>query len=373
MNIQAKTNDSIFFRTKVKTLTNFCEDDYSDLLRIRMCNGDYSDYFNHRNQASNFQQRKSPKSFKKESEVRKMRKLILTTVLAITLCSAQLAQAQIPHLISYQGRLTDNSGTPITGSRNMTFRIWDAKTGGSKLWEDTYSVTIDEGIFEVLLGSGSQALDREFDKPYYLEIVVDGEVMSERQQLASSGYAYRAKKADEADHAIEAVNAETVSGIEASSTPEANKLLALDANGKFPASVTELPYTAGNCLIAYSDGTDQTGSDTTPVKLKEIKLARDGACRIEFKLSGSTGPYSGNAQVYRNGTPVGTLQHSIGGGSGNYKTCTEDISGWQAGDLCQLYAYKLGVSNKAYVTEFRMYVDGPTTELVTQGTGPNSP
>ena len=304
------------------------------------------------------------------AEMKKISLILVILLLWTVICGPWSAHAAIPHLISYQGRLTSSDSTPITGNRNITFRIYDAKTGGSKLWEDTYSVTVDEGIFEVLLGSGSQALDRPFDKPYYLEIVVDGEKMDKRQELASSGYAYRAK---EADHATEADNAETVSGYEASATPEANKLVALDANGKFPTSVTELPYAAGNCLIAYSDGTDQTRSDTTPVKLKEIRLVRDGTCRIEFKLSGSTGSMSGNAQIYRNGIPVGTLRHSTGYGSGSRSTYTENISGWNAGDLCQLYAYKLGSNNTAYVTEFRIYVNGPTTELVTQGAGPNSP
>ena len=97
-------------------------------------------------------------------EVTKMKKLSLILILALILSIGyQLSAigytyAQIPQLISYQGRLTDASGTPITGNRNMTFRIYDAKTGGSKVWEDTYSVTIDEGIFDVLLGGGSQVL-----------------------------------------------------------------------------------------------------------------------------------------------------------------------------------------------------------------------
>ena len=120
--------------------------------------------------------------------------------------------AAVPRLINYQGKLTDTNGVPLTGSYAITFRIYDALTAGSLLWEETQQVLIDKGIFGVLLGSVVN-LNLAFDKPYYLEIKVGSEVMSPRQQIASVGYAIRAEKADSAEEAkTKASNADTTPG-----------------------------------------------------------------------------------------------------------------------------------------------------------------
>jgi hypothetical protein len=104
--------------------------------------------------------------------------------------------AEIPHLINYQGRLTDSSGQPIDGARDITFRIFDSENGGIQLWEEAQTgVVVQKGIFSVLLGSVTN-LNLAFDIPYYLEIKVGDEVMTPRQKIASAGYAFRAEIAE---------------------------------------------------------------------------------------------------------------------------------------------------------------------------------
>lgn len=101
--------------------------------------------------------------------------------------------AEVPHLLNYQGRLTDSSGIPLNGSYAITFRLYDAETAGNLLWEETHTgALIQKGIFSVLLGSVT-ALNLTFDKPYFLEIKVGTEVMSPRQRITSAGYAIRAE------------------------------------------------------------------------------------------------------------------------------------------------------------------------------------
>ena len=58
-----------------------------------------------------------------------------------------------PNLINYQGSLTDTGGVPVDGSFPMTFRIYDVATGGTPLYEESQSVTVTQGIYNVLLGS----------------------------------------------------------------------------------------------------------------------------------------------------------------------------------------------------------------------------
>lgn len=129
--------------------------------------------------------------------------LKLALLLTVT-CGLLTANAAVPHLLNYQGRLTDSSGTPLNGTYAITFRIYDAEAAGNLLWQGTYSnVSIAKGIFNILLGdvndAGYNFTNLAFDKPYWLEIKVGNEVMTPRQKITSSGYAIRAEKAEKAD------------------------------------------------------------------------------------------------------------------------------------------------------------------------------
>lgn len=123
------------------------------------------------------------------------------TALAITLfLFSKFVLAEIPQVFQYQGKATDKAGLPIFGNRDITFRLYDAVTAGSKEWEETNTaVLIENGLFSVLLG-GVTPLDLTFEKPYWIsvEIDTDGE-MTPRHQLGSVPYAYRASEAEHAD------------------------------------------------------------------------------------------------------------------------------------------------------------------------------
>lgn len=174
--------------------------------------------------------------------------LILVFLLLWTVaCGPESAYADVPHLISYQGRLTDaTTGEPVTGSCAITFRIYGTENAalGTHLWEETHQdVTIEEGIFGVLLGSEGNPIPNSVftqNASCYLAIKITGEEeMTPRQQIASVGYAYKAEKAEHAEQADSATNADTVDGLHASATPEAGKLLTLNTNAKFSNAVLE--------------------------------------------------------------------------------------------------------------------------------------
>lgn len=110
--------------------------------------------------------------------------------------------AAIPHLISFQGLLTDNSGNVLDGSYNITFSIYDDSTAGNLEWrEKLIGVQIQDGFFSVVLG-GETLLNLAFDEPYWLEVSIDNQAMP-RLRIASVGYAYRALVADSAQVAID--------------------------------------------------------------------------------------------------------------------------------------------------------------------------
>jgi hypothetical protein len=116
------------------------------------------------------------------------------------------------YLINYQGQLTDVEGTPLGGTHSITFKIYDVETGGSALWEELHEdVLVEDGVLSVLLGANTALTDLPFDKLYYLEMIVDGEVMNPRQRLTSSAYALNAESAETAEK-IKADAADTTAG-----------------------------------------------------------------------------------------------------------------------------------------------------------------
>ncbi len=80
--------------------------------------------------------------------------LVVTQAMAKT---EQTNQALNSGVLSYQGTLMDTSGTPVTGSYEMTFRIYNSLLSTTALWEEVRSgsnaVPVQNGLFNVMLGS----------------------------------------------------------------------------------------------------------------------------------------------------------------------------------------------------------------------------
>lgn len=96
----------------------------------------------------------------------------------------------IPQSLTLNGKLTDSSGSILSGDYNMTFRFYSDYTGGSPMLtiaNQTVSVGSD-GIYHAFL----EGINLTFVKPTYLGITVraDSE-MSPRINLTSSPYSFR--------------------------------------------------------------------------------------------------------------------------------------------------------------------------------------
>lgn len=131
--------------------------------------------------------------------------------------------------------------------------------------------------------------------------------------------------------------------------------------GKDPSTIVNA-YSAGSLLIQSAD-TSKNISSTTYGLSKEIKLVRSGTLTIKFTLSLSDAVSDAVGRIYRNGVAVGTERTN---GSPAPVEYSEDISGWVAGDLCQIYTKKnaSGGTTKT-LTNFRIYSVIPTVEAVT--------
>ncbi|HEX7319910.1 MAG TPA: hypothetical protein VF399_06095 [bacterium] len=110
-----------------------------------------------------------------------------------------------PRLLNYQGYLTDTLGNPINNSSvSMSFAIFDNSSGGAQKWTETQpSVSVDKGIFNVLLGSVTAIPDSVFlnSTGRWLELSVAGQTLTPRTQIVSSAYAYTSTYSDTAVYA----------------------------------------------------------------------------------------------------------------------------------------------------------------------------
>jgi hypothetical protein len=105
--------------------------------------------------------------------------------------------AMPPDAINYQGYLTNAQGAPVNGNVDLLFSLWDAPSGGSELWNEVISgMAVSQGIFEAVLGATNPLPDAIFANPLWLEIRVNGEVLSPRKAFKSAPYAMRARQVD---------------------------------------------------------------------------------------------------------------------------------------------------------------------------------
>ena len=124
--------------------------------------------------------------------------LTITLIVAV-LALASLATADVPHMINYQGRLTDSGENPLTGSYNVLFSIYDQENHGNLLWQEQHSdlngnpVDVQNGLFDVILGENTAIPDSVFDGSVrWLAIKVGADPeLTPRTRLVSVAYSHR--------------------------------------------------------------------------------------------------------------------------------------------------------------------------------------
>lgn len=98
------------------------------------------------------------------------------------------AAGDVAAMISYQGRLTDPDGNPLSGDYDMTFQFWDAETDGETVGSaiDKTGVTVEDGLFDVELNVNP---DNFNGQGLWLGITVGGETLTPTQQILPAPYA----------------------------------------------------------------------------------------------------------------------------------------------------------------------------------------
>lgn len=118
------------------------------------------------------------------------RALMLTLMLLLV---ASPTQAALPDRITFQGVLQQDNES-FTGNAHLVFTIYAASSGGSQLWtQDLGQTPVANGLYTATLGPFPDLL---FDRPYWLEVSVNGFLLSPRYPLLSVPYALRSAVAD---------------------------------------------------------------------------------------------------------------------------------------------------------------------------------
>gem|GEM_PF-2301679 len=188
--------------------------------------------------------------------------------------------------LSFQGRLTDSSGNPITSETDILFELYntpDVGTGTTLYTSATgnsQTVTFENeenGIFSVTIGKshGTTIPNTVFteNSAVYLQITAGSEIMSPRQPIATVAYA---------------INAETLQGMPPSASGLKNTVLTIGASGNINLGETSpsIISTSGTFGIegqaVLIKASDSSGGNV------EINPDANGIIKLTTEGSGST-------------------------------------------------------------------------------------
>lgn len=116
-----------------------------------------------------------------------MRLLAFAGALLLLIAGASTARATVATL---NAQVHDQYGNLVTGTHDVTIRIYSTSTGGTPIWSETHtSVTFTNGNFTLQVGSLSTGgiPSSYFDDNHWAGVVVSGIGLSEldpRVQLA---------------------------------------------------------------------------------------------------------------------------------------------------------------------------------------------
>jgi hypothetical protein len=115
---------------------------------------------------------------------------MFVAVVLVVMSSPASGQTPLGSAFTYQGVLKD-AGQPFNGSVNLVFRLFNAQVGGTLLGTQTInSVAVASGVFNVQLNEAGQFGASPFNGDRrWLEVAVNGNTLSPRQELTATPYA----------------------------------------------------------------------------------------------------------------------------------------------------------------------------------------
>jgi hypothetical protein len=112
---------------------------------------------------------------------------IFAVVILVSLAVGIVTAATITQNITYQGKLTDAAGNPLTGDYSVTFKLYAVSSGGIALATDTHTVQASKGLFTTQITADPSFFD---GRALWLGIKVGADPeMTPRQEIRPVPYA----------------------------------------------------------------------------------------------------------------------------------------------------------------------------------------
>ena len=183
-----------------------------------------------------------------------MRRILL---LLLCLFMGFHACAQAPQLFRYQGRLVENNQL-VNDTIPISFKLYDELSGGSLLYEDSASVEVIDGLYATYIGddtatgSISNALNAT---SLYLEITINGQTLSPREQLVSVPYALNAGSSAPSGSILLSTNYPDANLTSQGYTPLQSPTINTVNDNPFPSRDFGPEFVFGDALfLKYEDG-----------------------------------------------------------------------------------------------------------------------
>ncbi|MFH0913638.1 MAG: hypothetical protein V1884_05100, partial [Candidatus Omnitrophota bacterium] len=228
----------------------------------------------------------------------------------------QLAFAEIPQQLFFQAKITNKSGSVLTGAQSLTFRLYSESSGGTALWTETQSATADSsGVISCYLGATTafpSSLD--FNSTYYLSIEIgsDGE-MSPRIKLVP---------------ALSALNADRFDGLDSVQFLRSDSADTMEATLTFSGVATDITTASGEHLAIIPGGAGNVGIGTSsPQGLLHVGTAAGSGLIVQKSGNVGIGTTSPTEALEVNGT----IKATAFSGDGSGLTGIAGISGLTTG------------------------------------------
>jgi len=239
--------------------------------------------------------------------------------LAVCFLTAAFAAAQAPTTISYQGRLTDAAGDPLTDPPVVFFYIYAAATGGAPLYTSpAMNIHPDaNGVFTVELGPFAANVFDGSKRYLGIKVGADAE-MTPRQILTAAPYSLATN--DIADNSVTSAKiaggAVTNSDLAGNSVTTSNIVDGTIGNGDISASAAiAISKISGNAGVEYNAIGSYSGLTTTLTNLGSVTVSCPTSGYVLVMLTGSA-VFFGDNTTATVGVSTSTSSMSSGVGIG---------------------------------------------------------